>query len=53
MTAMTQAMAPAGVSISAQCCRRIFFALDLKPWQVESWMTSPRPRPLGGDRRCV
>jgi transposase len=36
-------MAEHGVPISASQCWRICQALDLKPWQVESWMTSHDP----------
>jgi len=40
MDALAEAMASHGVPISASQCWRICSALDLKPWQVESWMTS-------------
>jgi transposase len=43
MDALAQAMAAHGVPISASQCWRICKALDLKPWQVESWMTSHDP----------
>ena len=43
MEALAQAMAVHGVPISASQCWRICKALDLKPWQVESWMTSHDP----------
>jgi transposase len=43
MEALAEAMAAEGVAISASQCWRICRALDLKPWQVESWMTSHDP----------
>lgn len=43
MEALAQAMAAHGVHISASQCWRICAALDLKPWQVQSWMTSHDP----------
>ncbi|MGH9104527.1 MAG: IS630 family transposase [Acidimicrobiales bacterium] len=43
MEALAEAMASHGVPISASQCWRICKALDLKPWQVESWMTSHDP----------
>ena len=43
MEALARAMADHGVPISASQCWRICSALDLKPWQVESWMTSHDP----------
>jgi transposase len=43
MEALAEAMAAHGVGISASQCWRICSALDLKPWQVESWMTSHDP----------
>jgi len=43
MDALAAAMASHGVPISASQCWRICKALDLKPWQVESWMTSHDP----------
>ena len=43
MEALAEAMATHGVPISASQCWRICDALDLKPWQVESWMTSHDP----------
>ena len=43
MEALAEAMAAHGVPISASQCWRICSALDLKPWQVESWMTSHDP----------
>jgi hypothetical protein len=43
MDALAGAMAAHGVTISASQCWRICNALDLKPWQVESWMTSHDP----------
>jgi transposase len=43
MEALAQAMSAHGVPISASQCWRICKALDLKPWQVESWMTSHDP----------
>jgi transposase len=43
MEALAGAMAAHGVGISASQCWRICAALDLKPWQVESWMTSHDP----------
>ena len=43
MEALAEAMADHGVPISASQVWRICRALDLKPWQVESWMTSHDP----------
>jgi len=43
MEALAAAMADAGVPMSASQAWRICRALDLKPWQVESWMTSHDP----------
>ena len=43
MEALAEAMAAQGVGISASQCWRICRALDLKPWQVESWLTSHDP----------
>lgn len=43
MEALAEAMAAHGVPISASQAWRICRALDLKPWQVESWMTSHDP----------
>ena len=43
MEALAERMAGQGVPISASQCWRICKALDLKPWQVESWMTSHDP----------
>jgi transposase len=43
MEALAEAMAEQGVPISASQVWRICQALDLKPWQVESWMTSHDP----------
>jgi transposase len=43
MEALATVMAGHGVPISASQCWRICRALDLKPWQVESWMTSHDP----------
>jgi transposase len=43
MDALAEAMAGHGVPISASQCWRICRALDLKPWQVESWLTSHDP----------
>ena len=43
MEALAEAMADHGVPISASQAWRICRALDLKPWQVESWMTSHDP----------
>ncbi|HEX4218315.1 MAG TPA: helix-turn-helix domain-containing protein [Acidimicrobiales bacterium] len=43
MEALAEAMAAHGVPISASQCWLICSALDLKPWQVESWMTSHDP----------
>jgi transposase len=40
---LADAMAAHGVPISASQCWRICKSLDLKPWQVESWMTSHDP----------
>ncbi len=43
MEALAEAMGDHGVPISASQVWRICRALDLKPWQVESWMTSHDP----------
>ena len=43
MEALAAAMAAHAVPISASQAWRICKALDLKPWQVESWMTSHDP----------
>ncbi|MGH9205947.1 MAG: IS630 family transposase [Acidimicrobiales bacterium] len=43
MEALAEAMAAHGVPISASQAWRICKSLDLKPWQVESWMTSHDP----------
>ena len=43
MEALAERMAAHGVPISASQCWRICDALDLKPWQVRSWMTSHDP----------
>jgi transposase len=43
MEALAAQMADHGVPISASQCWRICSALDLKPWQVRSWMTSHDP----------
>ena len=43
MEALAEAMRANGVAISASQVWRICRALDLKPWQVESWMTSHDP----------
>jgi transposase len=43
MDALAQAMADHGTPISASQCWRICSGLDLKPWQVQSWMTSHDP----------
>ena len=43
MEALAEQMAAHGVPVSASQCWRICKALDLKPWQVESWMTSHDP----------
>jgi transposase len=43
MDALAAAMASHGVPISASQCWRTCKTLDLKPWQVESWMTSHDP----------
>jgi transposase len=43
MDALASAMAAHGVPISASQCWRICRSLDLKPWQVESWITSHDP----------
>ena len=43
MDALAEAMAGHGVPISASQAWRICKSLDLKPWQVESWMTSHDP----------
>lgn len=43
MDALAARMAEHGVPISASQIWRICKALDLKPWQVQSWMTSHDP----------
>ena len=43
MEGLAEAMNGHGVAISASQVWRICRALDLKPWQVESWMTSHDP----------
>ena len=43
MQALAGQMAEHGVGISASQAWRICRALDLKPWQTESWMTSHDP----------
>ena len=43
MEVLAEAMAEHGVPISASQAWRICKALDLKPWQVELWMTSHDP----------
>jgi transposase len=43
MEALSRVMADHGVPISASQCWRICRGLDLKPWQVRSWMTSHDP----------
>jgi transposase len=43
MDALAEAMAGHGVPISASQVWRICRALDLKPWQTQSWMTSHDP----------
>src|SRR5215211_624447 len=43
MDALAARMAEAGVPISPSQAWRICQALDLKPWQVQSWMTSHDP----------
>lgn len=43
MDALADAMAAHGVPISASQAWRICKALDLKPWQTQSWMTSHDP----------
>jgi transposase len=43
MESLAEAMAAHGVPISASQIWRICSALDLKPWQVDSWMTSHDP----------
>ena len=43
MDTLVGAMAEHGVPISASQAWRICKALDLKPWQVESWMASHDP----------
>jgi len=43
MEALAAAMGEHGVPISPSQAWRICRALDLKPWQVESWMTSHDP----------
>ena len=44
MEALAARMAEHGVGISASQVWRICRGLDLKPWQVESWMTSHDPQ---------
>ena len=43
MEALAAAMKSKGIAISASQVWRICRALDLKPWQVQSWMTSHDP----------
>jgi transposase len=43
MEALARAMNERGIPISASQAWRICKALDLKPWQVQSWMTSHDP----------
>jgi len=43
MAALAGRMAEQGVPISASQAWRICRALDLKPWQVQSWMTGHDP----------
>lgn len=43
MEALAAAMNSKGIAISASQVWRICRALDLKPWQVQSWMTSHDP----------
>ena len=43
MAALAERMAEQGVAISPSQAWRICRALDLKPWQVQSWMTSHDP----------
>jgi transposase len=43
MEALAAAMAAHGTAISASQAWRICRSLDLKPWQVQSWMTSHDP----------
>jgi transposase len=43
MEALARRLNEAGVAISASQVWRICQALDLKPWQYESWMTSHDP----------
>lgn len=43
MRSLAKAMNDNGIPISASQCWRICKALDLKPWQVQSWMTSHDP----------
>jgi transposase len=43
MESLAEAMAAHGVPISASQVWRVCKALDLKPWQTESWMTSHDP----------
>jgi transposase len=43
MEALAEVLNANGVPISASQVWRICHALDLKPWQVESWMTSHDP----------
>ena len=43
MEALAAAMNANGIAISASQVWRICRALDLKPWQVQSWMTSHAP----------
>jgi hypothetical protein len=43
MEALSRVMSDHGMPISASQCWRICRGLDLKPWQVRSWMTSHDP----------
>ena len=43
MAALAERMAQEGVAMSASQAWRICRSLDLKPWQVQSWMTSHDP----------
>jgi hypothetical protein len=43
MEALARRLNEAGVAISASQVWRICQALDLKPWQYESWMTTHDP----------
>ena len=53
MEALAAVMNGHGVPISASQVWRICRALDLKPWQVQSWMTTHDPGLLGAGRRRV